>query len=77
MAQKHRYEPLPNGWMQADGTVVVLENDNLAGLQVSRIAPLYCDEVAGTNDREHAGSRDLQLHLSVAARDIGDEIATR
>ncbi len=56
---------------------VALEENHFAGQEFARIAPLYGDEIAGTDDWEHAGPGDFQLHLSVTARNLGDEIATR
>lgn len=54
---------------------VALKEDDFAGLQLARIAPLHGDEIAGTYHREHAGPSDFQLHLPAAARNLGDEIA--
>jgi hypothetical protein len=57
-------------------TAVTPEEDDLAGLQLSRVAP-HGYEIAGTDDREHAGPGDFQLHPSMTARNICNEIATR
>ena len=56
---------------------VAPEQDDFVGLQLARIAPLYGDEIAGADDREHAGPGDFQLHLPVTLRNLGDEIAAR
>jgi hypothetical protein len=56
---------------------VAPEKDDLAGLELSRIAPLHGYEIAGPKHRNHAGPGDFQLHFSVTARDLSDEIAAR
>jgi hypothetical protein len=56
---------------------VTPEKDDFARFKLLSVAPLHRDQIAGKDDREHAGPSDFQLHFPVFLRDIGDKFATR
>jgi hypothetical protein len=52
------------------------KKNDFSGLEFLRLAPLHRNEIAGADHRQHARPGDFQLHPSLTACNIGNEIAT-